>query len=66
MQQLTAEINQVNTKIDDIDLLLKKPFQNWTEEGINIYGIEEQDARKQLREERKQLRDKEQRKRLKV
>lgn len=59
MQQLTAEINQVNTKIDDIDLLLKKPFQNWTEEEINIYGIEEQDARKQLR-------DKEQRKRLKV
>ena len=50
MEQLTAEI-------DDIDLLLKKPFQNWTEEEINVYGNEEQEARKQLREERKQLRE---------
>jgi low affinity Fe/Cu permease len=56
MEQISAEINQLNTKIDAIEVLLKKPFKDWSEEATNVYGIEEQEARKQLREERKQLR----------
>ena len=32
MEQLTAEINKVSTKIDAIEVLLKKHFQNWTED----------------------------------
>ena len=59
MEQISAEINQLNTKIDDIEVLLKKTFKDWSEEENNLYGIEEQEARKQLREERKQLRRKE-------
>ena len=72
--RLELEINKVSRIIDDIEVLLKKSFKNWTEEEINVYGNEEQEARKQLRkkeeqlrkkeeqlrEERKQLRDKEQ------
>lgn len=57
MEQISAEINQLNTKIDDIEVLLKKTFKDWSEEENNLYGIEEQEARKQLREERKQLRE---------
>jgi hypothetical protein len=57
MEQISAEINQLNTKIDDIEVLLKKTFKDWSEEEKNLYGIEEQEARKQLREERKQLRE---------
>jgi paraquat-inducible protein B len=62
MEQISAEINQLNTKIDAMEVLLKKTFKDWSEEENNLYGIEEQEARKQLREERKQLR--EQRKQL--
>ncbi len=57
MEQISAEINKLNTKIDDIEVLLKKTFKDWSEEENNLYGIEEQEARKQLREERKQLRE---------
>ena len=59
MEQISAEINQLSTKIDDIEVLLKKTFKDWSEEENNLYGIEEQEARKQLREERKQFRKKE-------
>jgi hypothetical protein len=57
MEQISAEINQLNTKIDDIEVLLKKTFKDWSEEKNKLYGIEEQEARKQLREEQKQLRE---------
>jgi hypothetical protein len=60
MEQLTAEINKVSAKIDAIEELLKKSFKTWTEEEINLYGIEEQEARKQLRKKEEQLRDNEQ------
>ena len=61
MDQVTAEINKVNTQIDEIHLLLKKPFRNWTEEEKEAYGSKEQlmDKEKHLMAERKQLRDKE-------
>jgi hypothetical protein len=51
MKQLSAEIDKVSTKIDAIEELLKKPFRSWPEEEINLYGTEEHQARKQLREQ---------------
>jgi predicted DNA-binding protein (UPF0251 family) len=48
MEQITAEITQLSTKIDAIEQLLKKHFKDWPEEEKNLYGIEEQEARKQL------------------
>ncbi|KAI8899355.1 hypothetical protein BC833DRAFT_564206, partial [Globomyces pollinis-pini] len=66
MEQLTVEINNVNTEIEKVDneidaveVLLKKPFQTWTEDEINQFGIEEQKAREQLRRKEEQLRRKE-------
>jgi hypothetical protein len=59
MEQLSAEIDKVSTKIDAIEELLTKPFQDWLEEEINVYGTEEHEARKELRMEREQLRKKE-------
>ncbi|KAJ2988988.1 hypothetical protein HDV02_005225, partial [Globomyces sp. JEL0801] len=63
MEQLTVEINNVNTEIEKVDneidaveVLLKKPFQTWTEDEINQFGIEEQKAREQLRRKEEQLR----------
>jgi hypothetical protein len=55
MEQLTAEINKVSTKIDAVEVLLKKPFQNWTEEEREEFG-----NKKQLRKKEEQLREKEQ------
>jgi predicted nucleic acid-binding Zn-ribbon protein len=57
MEQISAEINKLNTKIDDIEVLLKKTFKDWSEEENNLYGIEEQEARKQLRRKEEQLRE---------
>ncbi|KAI8891790.1 hypothetical protein BC833DRAFT_626464 [Globomyces pollinis-pini] len=57
MEQLTADINKVSTKIDVVEMLLKKPFRTWTEEELNQYGIEEQKARDQLRMEKEQLKE---------
>ena len=55
MEQISAEINQLSTKIDDAEVLLRKAFKDWSEEEINLYGTEEQEARKELREEWKEL-----------
>jgi predicted nucleic acid-binding Zn-ribbon protein len=57
MEQISAEINQLNTKIDAIEALLKNNFKDWSEEETNLYGIEEQEARKQLRKKEEQLRE---------
>jgi cell shape-determining protein MreC len=57
MEQISAEINQLNTKIDAIEALLKKAFKDWSEEETNQYGVEEQEARKQLRKKEEQLRE---------
>jgi hypothetical protein len=51
MDQIATEINKLNLRIDDIEVLLKKPL---TEEEKEEFGSKEQ-----LREERKQLRKKE-------
>jgi multidrug resistance efflux pump len=56
MEQLAAQIDKVNTNIDAIEELLKKPFRSWSEEEINLYGTEEHQARKQLRKKEEQLR----------
>jgi hypothetical protein len=55
MEQLTAEINKVSTKIDAIEQLLEKDYEEWTLKENQKFGNHEQ-----LREERKQLREKEQ------
>ena len=57
MEQISAEINQLNTKIDAVEVLLKKAFKDWSEEENNLYGIEEQEARKHLRKKEEQLRE---------
>ena len=57
MEQLTAEINKVSTKIDAVELLLKKPFKTWTEEEKEEFGNKDQlrDKEKQLRDEKQEL-----------
>ncbi|KAJ2984741.1 hypothetical protein HDV02_000929, partial [Globomyces sp. JEL0801] len=52
MDQITTEINKINSKIDAIEQQLKKPFKAWTEGEKEEFGNHEQ-----LREERKQLRE---------
>ncbi|KAI8901443.1 hypothetical protein BC833DRAFT_562459 [Globomyces pollinis-pini] len=54
MEQITDEITQMSNKINAIGQLLKKPSKEWTEEEKEECGSKEH-----LREERKQLRDKE-------
>jgi len=57
MEQITIEINKVNAKIDAIEDVLKKPFQDWSEEEKEMFGTIEQLRRKeeQLRKEKEQL-----------
>ena len=55
MEQLTAEINKVSTKIDAIEVLLEKDFEEWTLKEKQKFGNHEQ-----LRKKEEQLRKKEQ------
>jgi hypothetical protein len=57
LEKLAAEINKVSTKIDAVEVLLKKPFKTWIEEENNLYGIEEQKTRNHLSKEKEQLSD---------
>ena len=54
MNEIEAEINKVNRQLDEIDVLLRKPSSDWSEEEKDLFGNHEQ-----LRDEEKQLRDKE-------
>ena len=56
---IEREISKQTSKIDEIETLLEKDFDNWTGREKNLYGAEEQEARKELREKRKALRRKE-------
>lgn len=42
LEQLTSEINKVSTEIDAIQVLLKKPFQTWSEEEREEFGNKDQ------------------------
>jgi Cdc6-like AAA superfamily ATPase len=55
MDETATEISKLNTKLDAIEQLLEKDYEKWTLKEKQIFGNHEQ-----LREERKQLRDKEQ------
>ena len=54
MEQTATEISKLNTKLDAIEQLLEKGYEEWTLKDKQKFGNHEQ-----LREERKQLRDKE-------
>ena len=54
MDQLEAEINNLALKIDAIEQLLEKDYEEWTPKEKQKFGNHEQ-----LREEKKELRDKE-------
>ena len=69
MNETATEISKLNTKLDAIEQLLEKDYEEWTLKEKQKFGNHEQlrkkeeqlrEERKQLREERKQLRDKEQ------
>ena len=55
MEEISNEIKKLNSKIDVIESMLKKPFRDWTEEDKNFYGDEEKEARKDLRAKEKIL-----------
>ncbi|KAJ3308619.1 hypothetical protein HDV04_001032 [Boothiomyces sp. JEL0838] len=59
MEEITAEINKINSKIDEIEFLLKKPFKDWTEEEKEEYGNKEHLRKKEdrLRKKEEQLRE---------
>ena len=59
MDKIETDINKINLKIDEIELLLEKDFEVWTSKEIQKFGNHEQLRKKeeQLRDERKQLRD---------
>ena len=61
MDQITTEINKLSVKIDAIEQLLEKDYEEWPLKEKQKFGNHEQlrEERKQLREERKQLRKKE-------
>ncbi len=52
MEQISTEINQLNTKINDIEQLLGKDFEEWTATERNKFG-----NHAQLRKEEEQLRE---------
>ena len=69
MDVTANEISKLNSKLDAIEQLLEKDYEEWTLKEKQKFGNHEQlreerkqlrEERKQLREERKQLRDKEQ------
>ena len=62
MDKIETEIDKLGTKIEAIEDLLDKDYEEWTLKEKQKFGNHEQLRRKeeQLREERKQLRDKEQ------
>ena len=57
MERVNKEIESLETMLESMDQQLKKAFNEWTQEDKNMYGDNEQEARKYLREERKQLRE---------
>jgi hypothetical protein len=58
MEQISGQIERLVTKIDDIEELLKKSINKWSKKEKNMYGIEEQEAKKQLMEKEMQLMEK--------
>ena len=54
---VAEEIRLQTSKISDIETVLEIDFTEWTRKEKNLYGDEEQEARKALREARKALRE---------
>ncbi len=52
MDKIEIEINKINLKIDEIELLLEKDYEEWTPKEIQKFGNHEQ-----LRKKEEQLRD---------
>jgi hypothetical protein len=52
MDKIEIEINKINLKIDEIELLLEKNYEEWTPKEIQKFGNHEQ-----LRKKEEQLRD---------
>ena len=66
MEKIEQEINQLTTQIEEVSVdvktikdVLKKDFEDWSQQEKRDYGNEEEEARKQLRSEKEQLRRKE-------
>ena len=66
MEKIEQEINQLTTQIEEVSVdvktikdVLKKDFEDWSQQEKRDYGNEEEEARKQLRIEKEQLRRKE-------
>ena len=61
MEAVEAEITKINAKLDVIDLMLKKPLSQWTEDEKEEFGSKDQlrEEKEMLRDEKKDLRKKE-------
>ena len=61
IEAVEAEITKINAKLDVIDLMLKKPLSQWTEDEKEEFGSKDQLRKKEemLRDEKKDLRKKE-------
>ena len=57
--QLANEIQEVSSQIKTVDYILEKDFNDWSQQEKRMYGMEEEEARKQLRRKEEQLRRKE-------
>ena len=62
MEKIEQEINQLTTQIEEVSVdvktikdVLKKDFEDWSQQEKRDYGNEEEEARKQLRSEKEQL-----------
>lgn len=67
MEEITAQINKVSSKIDAAEVLRKKRFETWTEEEKQVFGNKDQlrDEEKQPGEEEKHTREEEKQRRKK-
>ena len=54
--QLANEIQEVSSQIKTVDCILEKDFNDWSQQEKRMYGMEEEEARKQLRRKEEQLR----------
>ena len=63
MEKIEQEINQLTTQIEEVSVdvktikdVLKKDFEDWSQQEKRDYGNEEEEARKQLRRKEERLR----------
>jgi hypothetical protein len=59
IEKIEEQIVAVEQKISSLEIFLKKPFAQWTDEEKEEYGDKQQlrEKKKQLREKEKQLRE---------